>query len=77
MLGLVGLVIEEENFIYIIFFLQIERFFLVIFIYLTFFLQIERFFLVILTLHNSKTRCDLRKPIVDLESTSKNTSINE
>ena len=39
------------------------------------FLQIERFFLVILNLHNSKTTCDRRKPIVDLKSTSNNTSI--
>ena len=28
-------------------------------------------FLVILTLHNSKNTCDRRKPIVNLESTSK------
>ena len=39
-----------------------------IFIFLNFFLQIERFFLVILTLHNSKTTCDHRKQIADLES---------
>ena len=34
-----------------------------------------RFFLVILNLHNSKTTCDCRKPIVDLKSASKNMSI--
>ena len=44
MLGLVRLVIEEENFIYIIFFLQIERFFLVIFIYLIFFFTNRKIF---------------------------------
>ena len=38
-----------------------------------YFLQIGRFFHVILNLHNSKTTCDRRKPIIDLESTSKNT----
>ena len=44
-------------------------------IFLTLFLQIQRFFLVILNLHNSKTTCDRRKPIVDWESTLKNMSI--
>ena len=38
------------------------------------FLQIERFCLVIKNLHNSKTTFCRRKPIVELESTSKNTS---
>ena len=41
-------------------------------IFLTLFLHIQRFFLVILNLHNSKTTCDRRKPIVDLEYTPKN-----
>ena len=34
-------------------------------------------YIVILTLHNSKTACDRRKKIVDLESTSKNTLIKK
>ena len=33
----------------------------------------QKFFLVILNLYNSKTTCDRRKQILDLESTSKNT----
>ena len=57
----IRLVIEEEfYFSYIFFFTNRKK------------------FLVILNLHNShnsKTTCDRRKPIVDLESTSKNTSI--
>ena len=60
MLYSVRLVIEQEILIFLI---NIS------------FLQIERFFLVILTLHNSKTTCDSRKQIVDLESTWENTSI--
>ena len=44
------------------------------FLFLFFFLN-RKIFLVILNLHNSKTTCDRRKPIVDLKSTSKNTSI--
>ena len=32
------------------------------------FFQIERFYLVILALYNLKTKCDRRKPSVDLES---------
>ena len=41
-------------------------------------LQIERVFLVILTFNNSKTTCcDRQKPIVDMESTSKSTSIKK
>ena len=48
-----------------------------IFYFSNIFLQIERFFLVILNLHNSKTTCDGRKPIVDLESALKNMSIKK
>ena len=46
-----------------------------IFYFSNIFLHIKRFFLVTLNLHNSKTTCDRQKPIVDLESASKNTSI--
>ena len=36
----------------------------------------RKIFLVIVILHNSETTCDRRKLIVNMESTSKNTSIN-
>ena len=55
-LGSVRLVIKQEIFIFLY----------------SYILKIGRFLLIILNLHNSKTTCDRRKPIVDLESTSKN-----
>ena len=61
MLCSVRLVIEQDFIIFLIFFFFFTKF----------------FFLVILTLHNSKTTCDRRKPIVDLESTLKNMSIKK
>ena len=59
MFGSVRLIIEQE---------------ISVFLSLYSFLKIE-FFFVILTLHNLKTTCDHRKPIVGLESTLKNTSV--